>query len=133
VTARYQGELLSVARAVAFIVQTYPTRRCIEPLHRNADCNADARVPLVVHVISIVCVDNVHIVGFIPVVCPVTWPRINQSEPIAAVLEAWKAANHHIGLAVDHERVVRAKVSVVPVVRDAVAVISTTLLPRAVV
>ena len=132
-TARYRSELLSYARAVVFMVQTYPTRRWIEPLHRNADCNADARISLVVHVISIVSVDNVNIVGLVPVVCPVAWPRINKAEPIAAVLEARKPANNHIGLAVDDERVVRAKVSVVTVVRDAVAVVATTLLPRAVV
>src|ERR1019366_172756 len=102
-------------------------------LHRNADCDADTRVPLVVHVVPIVDVDNINFVGFVPIVGPVPWPRINQTEPKAVVLEAREPANHHIGLAVDDERVVLAEVAIVTVVRDAVAVVAAALLPRAVV
>ncbi len=102
-------------------------------LGRNADCDADARIPLVVHVVPIIGVDDVNVVGFVPIVGPVSWPRINQTEPKAVVLEAGEAANNHIGLVVDDEPVVLAEVAIVTVVRDAVAVVAAALLPRAVV
>ena len=61
------------------------------------------------------------------------WPRIDQTEPKAVVLEPRKPANNHIGLVVDDEPVLRAKIAVVAFVRDAVAVVAAALLPRAVV
>ena len=90
-------------------------------------------MPTVVHVVSVVLIDNVNVVGLVPVVCPVVRPRINQAKPKAVVLEAREPANHHVGLVVDYERVLRAKVSVVTVFRDAVTVVSTALLPVAVI
>ena len=101
-------------------------------LQRDADCDSDAGVSLVVHVVSVVGVDHVHVVGLIPVVGPVAGPRINQGEPIAAVLEAGEAADHHVGLAVNDKSMARAEVSVVAIVRNAVAVVASALLPRAV-
>lgn len=88
---------------------------------------------MVVHVISIVSVDNVNIVGFIPTACPIAGPRVNKAEPIAAVLEARESANNHVGLTEDDEPVFWAKVAIVTVVRDAVAAVAAALLPRAVV
>ena len=102
-------------------------------LHRDADGNANARMPAVVHVIPIVLIDNVNVVSLVPVVRPVVGPRINQAEPKAAVLEARESANHHVGLVIDHESVVRTKVPVVTVFRDAVAVVTAALLPRPVI
>ncbi len=61
------------------------------------------------------------------------WPRIDQTEPKAVVLEPREPANNHIGLVVDDEPVLRAKIAVVAFVRDAVAVVAAALLPRAVV
>jgi len=90
-------------------------------------------MPTVVHVISVVLIGNVNVVGLVPVVCPVVRPRIDKAEPESAVLEARESANHHIRLVVDDERVVRTKVSVVTVVRDAVAVVPAPLLPRPVI
>ena len=72
-------------------------------LEGHADCDADTRVSLVVHVIAIVSVDNVNVVGFIPVACPGVGPRINKAEPIAAVLKTRESADNHIGLTKDHE------------------------------
>jgi len=88
---------------------------------------------MVVHVIPVVDVNNVNVVGFVPVVGPVVWPRISQGEPIAAVLEAREPANYHVGLAIDDEHMVLAEVAVVTVVRNAVAVVAATLLPGAMV
>jgi hypothetical protein len=88
---------------------------------------------LVVHVISIVRVDNVNVVGLVPVVCPVAWPRVNKGEPVAAVLEARKSSNDHIWLAVNDESVPWAKIAMVALVWDAVAVVAAALLPGAVV
>ncbi len=98
-------------------------------LHRDADGNADTGMPPVVHVISIVLINIVDVVSLVPVVCPAVGPRIDQTEPKAAVLEARESANHHIRLVVDDERIVRTKVSVVTVVRDAVAVVTAALVP----
>ena len=102
-------------------------------LHRDADCNTNAGISLVVHVVPIIGIDNVNIVGLVPVVGPRLWPGIDQCEPKAVVLEAWKTTDDHIGLVVDDEPVVRAKVAVVTIVRDTVAVVAAALLPRAVV
>ena len=90
-------------------------------------------MPAVVHVIPIVLIDNVNVVGFVPIVSPVVGPRINKTEPKATVLEARESANHHIRLVVNHECVVRTKVSIVTVLRDAVAVVTAALLPRPVI
>ena len=46
-------------------------------LHRDADCDPDTWIPLVVHVIPIVLIDNINIVGLVPVVGPSVGPRIN--------------------------------------------------------
>ena len=102
-------------------------------LERDVDCYADARVPLVVHVIPIVFVDNVNVVCFVPIVRPIARPRVNKGEPIAAVLKARKSTNNHVRLAEDDERVAPAKVGIVMVVRDAVALVAAALLPCAVV
>ena len=64
------------------------------PLQRDVDRKADGRIPAVVHVIPIVSVDNVNVVGFVPVLCPGAWPRIDKVEPIATVPKAREPANH---------------------------------------
>ena len=68
----------------------------------------------------------------VPVVSPIFWIRVNKTEPIAAVLEARKPANHHEGEAVDVEPVIWAIVAAEIGVGNAVAVIAAALLPRAV-
>lgn len=101
-------------------------------LHRHADCNADVWMSAVVHVVPIVRIDNINVISLIPVVGPTIRPRINHTEPIASVLKARKPANNHIRLAVDDKRVAGAKVAMVVVLWDAVAVVATALLPIAV-
>ena len=103
------------------------------PLHRDADRNSDAGIPLVVKVIAVVDVGDVNVIIVIPVVTPIFWPRINEANPIALVLEARVPANNQEGQAINAESVIRTKVSAITVVRNAVAVVATTLLPGAVV
>lgn len=102
-------------------------------LERDANCNPrPARIPAVVQVIPIIQLCDVNIVGLVPVVLPVLRIRVNDTDPIAAVLEARIPAHHHEGLAVDAERVTAATVVAVVVVRNAVAIVTASLLPIAV-
>jgi len=68
----------------------------------------------------------------VPVRSPEFRIRINDTEPIAAVLETRKPANLHKGEAVDAERVDRAVVAAEIDVRNAIAVVAAALLPSAV-
>src|SRR5579859_6137509 len=54
--------------------------------------------------IAAIDVFHVHLIG----VVPADRPRVDESEPIAAVLEAWDPADHH--RTIDAESVVTAKV-----------------------
>jgi hypothetical protein len=102
-------------------------------LHRNADRHSDVGIPAVVKVIAVVHVGDVNVVVVIPVIPPVFRPWVNETDPIAPILEARVPANNQKGQAVDAEPMVPTKVSTVTVVRDAVAVVAATLLPVAVV
>ena len=57
----------------------------------DGDCNSFARIVRVVHVIPAVHVIDVDVVG----VVPVCRPRLNKSEPIAAILEARISADQN--------------------------------------
>ena len=103
------------------------------PLHRDADRNSDVGVPAVEQVVAVVDVGDINVVGVVPVIRPIFRPWVNEAEPIAVVLEARISAHNQEGQAVDAEPMIRPKVSTEPVVRDAVAVVATTLLPIAVV
>jgi len=59
-------------------------------------------------------------------------PRIHETEPKAIVLEAGIAPNDHDGVAVDAEKVIRAEIAIVAVRGNAVAMVASALLPRAV-
>ena len=110
-----------------------PWAESTHPLHRNTDRNADVRISLVIHVIAIVCINDVNIFGFVPVIRPVGRPWVNHAEPVSAVLEAREAANNHIRLAIDNKRMSRTKVAVIAVVRNTVSVVAAPLLPRPVI
>ena len=84
-------------------------------------------------VIPVVDVGDINVVIVIPVIPPVFRPWVNQTYPVALILEAWVSANNHEGQAVDAESMVRPKVSTEAVVRDAVAVVASALLPGAMV
>jgi hypothetical protein len=88
---------------------------------------------VVEQVIAVIDVGDINFVGVVPVIRPVFWPWVNDTEPIALILEARVSAHNQKGLAVDAEPMLRPKVSTESVVRDAVAVVAATLLPSAVV
>ena len=84
-------------------------------------------------VIASVDVRDINIVVVIPVTAPVFRPRVNETDPIALILEAWVPSNNQKRQAVDAELMGPTKVSPVTVVRDTVTVVAATLLPVAVV
>jgi hypothetical protein len=90
-------------------------------------------MPAVEQVIAVVDVADIDIVGVIPVRRPGFWPRVNETEPIAAVLEAGISAHNQEGEPIDSEPMFRPKVSTESIVRNAVAVVAAALLPGAVV
>ncbi len=107
--------------------------RCERPLHRDIDRNSHGGVSAVVQVVAVVDVGHVNIVGVVPVTRPVLRPWVNRAEPVALVLEARIATHHQKGQAVKAETMIWAKVSSITVVGNAIAVVSTSLLPIAVV
>ena len=110
-----------------------PRLHRIELLHRDVDRDSYVGIPAVEQVITVVDVGDIDVVGVIPVIRPVFWPWVHQSEPIAAVLEAGISAHNQEGQSVDAESMVRPKVSTETVVRNAVAVVPAALLPAAVI
>jgi hypothetical protein len=68
----------------------------------------------------------------VPAGSPVFWIRINETEPIATVLEARKPANLHKRKAEDEKCVILTIIAAEIVVRNAVAVVAAALLPVAV-
>ena len=105
----------------------------VDPLHGDADRNPHVGVPAVVHVIAVVGVDNIDIVVVVPVISPVFRPGVNRTDPIALVLEAGISADNQERQARDAEFVLLTKVSTITVVRNAIAVVTSTLLPGTVV
>ena len=83
------------------------------PLKREAECNIHARIHRVAQVIHAVNVDHINVLR----VEPVAGPRPDESERIAAVLEAVIPV---VALA-DTKRVCLSKVGLITVVRNAVA------------
>ncbi len=114
-------------------MQPLPKPHRVDPLKRETDRNSGAGIPAVVQVIAVVDVGDIDVVVVVPIVAPVFRPRINGTYPIAAVLKARVSANNQEGETVDPESMLRPKVSAESVVRDAVAAVAATLLPRAVV
>ena len=102
-------------------------------LHRDADCNANARVALVVEVVAVVDIADVDLVVVVPVVTPVGRPRVNDAQPVAVVLETRIAANHHERQALDPEPMIRSEIPAEAVVGNPIAVISAALLPGAMI
>jgi hypothetical protein len=114
-------------------VQPLPKLHRVEPLHRDADRNSNVGIPAVEQIVAVIDIGDVDVVGVVPVIRPVSWPRVNHAEPIAVVLEAGISAHNEEGETVNAEPVVLAKISAEAIVRNAVAVVATTLLPVAVV
>jgi hypothetical protein len=102
-------------------------------LHRDADRNSNVGIPAVEEIVAVIDIGDVDVVGVVPVIRPVSWPWVNHAEPIAVVLEAGISAHNEEGETVNAEPVVLTKISAEAIVRNAVAVVATTLLPVAVV
>jgi hypothetical protein len=113
-------------------VQPLPRLHRFIPLQRNADGNSGAGIPAVEQVIAVVDIHDIDVIVVVPVIPPIFRPWVNETEPIAAVLEAGISAHNQEWQSVDAEPMVWPKVSTEPVVRDAIAVIATALLPSAV-
>jgi hypothetical protein len=105
----------------------------VEPLKRDTDRNSRVGIPAVVHVVAVINIGDINVVVVVPVIPPIFRPRVKGTDPIALVLEARVSAHNLEGEVVDTKPMVFPKVSAVAVVRDAVAAISATLLPGAVV
>jgi hypothetical protein len=105
----------------------------VEPLHRDAYRNSDIGIPAVEQIVAVIDIGDVNVVRVVPVIRPISWPRVNHAEPIAAVLEAGISAHNEEGEAVDAEPVVLTEISAEALVRNAVAVVTSALLPVAVV
>jgi hypothetical protein len=104
-----------------------------ESLHRDTDRNSGARIPAVIQVVAAIGVNDINIVGVVPIVPPVFGPWVNGTEPIALVLEPRKSAHNQEGKARDAESVISAKVSAETIVRNVITAVATALLPGAVV
>jgi len=114
-------------------MQPLPRLHRVEPLHRDIDCHSDVGIPAVEQVVPVVDVSDIDVVGVVPVIRPVFRPRVDHTEPIAVVLEAWESAHNQEGEAVDAEPMVLAKVSTEALIGNAVAVVAAALLPAAMV
>src|ERR1035437_10041160 len=101
------------------------------PLHGYIHREHDSWIAPVDQIVPIVGIDNVYIVGVIPIRCPVFGPWINHAEPKAAVLKTRIPAVHHDRHRVDGEEVARPKVLPVTFLRNAFAMIAAALLPGA--
>ena len=129
--ATYTDVLASLrVRSCRYLIAV--VRRIMILSERNTDGDpGTAWKPAVEQVISVIDVIDVNVVGFIPVVSPVFWIRLNRAEPIATVLETRRSGHHQEGEAEDAEPMVAAIVGVEVVVRNAVAVVAAALLPGA--
>ena len=103
------------------------------PLHGDADRNSNVGISAVVHVIAVVRIGDINVVVVIPVIPPVFRPWVHETDPVALILETRVPTHNHEGQAVDVESMVLTKISTVAIVRNAVALISATLLPIAMV
>lgn len=97
--------------------------------HRNVDCNSDARVAPVVHVVAVASVGYVDVVVVVPIIRPILRPRVQKSYPVTLVLETWVSVIDHKRESEDTEEMLRSEVSAIPIVRNSVAVITASLLP----
>jgi len=101
-------------------------------VHIYGDCDPIHGVPPVVQVIAIFRVNDIDIIVFVPVVRPVLWPWVHETEPKTGVPEARVPAIYFDRVCVDAEPVIRTKVAAIVLIRNAVAAVTTTFPPVAV-
>jgi hypothetical protein len=107
--------------------------RCAPSSQVKADSDSIAGITAVVQIVSVPVVIHIHVIAVVPIACPVFWPRVNQSEPEATVLEAAISAYIHYRETVDAEPVILPVIGTETVIRNAVAAIPAALLPGAVI
>jgi hypothetical protein len=90
-------------------------------------------MPAVEQIITAVLVAYVHVIGVVPVVGPVSWPGIDHTEPVAAILKPWGTANNEEGEAANSEVMSGSEVSTVSRFRYPIAGIPAALMPIAVI
>ena len=95
----------------------------------DGDCDPVPGVPAVVQVIAVFGVNDIHVIVVVPIVRPVLWPWVHETEPKAAVLEARVPSIQLHRVPVDAEPVIRTKVATITVIWNTVAVVAATLLP----
>ena len=98
-------------------------------LEDDADCKTEAGISAIVQVVPVVIAD-VHVVGSVPVIRPAFRPRVEEHEPITAVLES-RIPGHDHGSALHTEPVLAAKRKLESVLRNVVATIAAALRPSA--
>ena len=98
-------------------------------VHIDGDCDPIPGVPAVVQVIAVFGVNDIHIIVVVPIVRPVLWPWVHETEPKAAVLEPRIPAIQLHRVPVDAEPVIRTKVAPITVIWNTVAAVAATLLP----
>ncbi len=83
----------------------------------------------VVHVITVIDVVHINVVGLVPPGRPVFRPRINQTEPEAAVLESGVSLYNNDGDAANAKPVAPAEMRTEAVFRNAIAPVASALAP----
>src|SRR5579864_5679041 len=101
-------------------------------VHIYGDCDPIPGVPTVVKVIAVFGVNDIYIIVVVPIVRPVLWPRVHETEPKAGVPESRMPAIYFHWVTVDAEPVICTKVAAIVVFWNPVATVSTTLPPVAV-
>ena len=101
-------------------------------LQRYVDSDVHAWMATVAEVVAVVHVIHVNIVGLVPVRRPGFRPGINNPEPKTAVLEAGAAVDDDHGRAVNAEKVSTAKMLAEPVLWNAIAYVTSAVVPGAV-
>ena len=102
-------------------------------LHRDADCNTYAGMPAVIQVVAVIVIDNINVVGVIPIGRPITRIWIDHTEPVATILEARISTDYQEGKSANAEAMSHSKVATETIVRNAKTVVSAPLLPAAVI
>src|SRR6202051_39433 len=100
-------------------------------LQDNGDRHCIAGIPTVLQLIPVFIV-NVKVIACVPVIGPVSRPRVHHHEPKAAVLET-RVTRNYDGLTLDAKRVLCAEIETETILRNVVATIAATLRPGAVI